>query len=157
MFKFPLTTKVSMAGPVAPLPSMTLPVTASPTTPMLPQNAPKPQAPVSPAPPPAPGIAANGGGARTGSKLTPRMPAPSATKAFKIGSVKLCNFAPPQDIFPSHHQPRVGVLNAVVDTGKNYLDGLGEYTADVLNENDKNTQRPNDPSVMPHYLGRPIV
>lgn len=144
MFKFPMTTKLADQTPVAPVLPGNPPMSAPPALPPL------------PAPPPPPGIAANGGGARMGHNAAPKLPPPSATKAFKISSIKLGNFAPPQDMFPQS-RPRTGIINAVVDTGKDYVHGLGEYTADVLQENMQKTQRPNDPSVMTHHLGRQIV
>ncbi len=117
-----------------------------------PSLSPTPPAPAPmPAPPPAPGIAANGGGAKMSRSPAAKMPSPGATSSFKIGSIKLA-FTPYM-----RPPPRVGVANAVVDTGKNYLEGLGDYTADVINENDKKTQRPNDPSLITHHLGRSIV
>lgn len=102
-------------------------------------------APMMPAPPPATGVAGNGGGGTMAPNKTVKSAPPGADKAFKLSSIKLSMLPVPPMQAP---KPRVGLIPALVDTGKDYLDGAGQYAVDVLEENNRTGQRPNDPRAM---------
>lgn len=137
MFRMPLTKLAVNVQPPAPE-AMPAPVMPSPVMPPSPMPPAPPPPMINPAP----------------KSLTPSPTpvTPGATKAFKKANIRdLYKLAlAPMNLPP---RPRTGLINAVTDTAKDYLDGAGQYSLDVLNENNKRTQRPNDPRVMSRIGG----
>ncbi len=147
MFRFPLTTKTAEQVMPTPAPMPAMPTPTISATPAVPQPAPSMNSQV----------AGNGGGGTRANKSVPTMPPgakPTSTVLAKTSQFKLSLYAPHMAYPPiQQQQPRTGLINATIDTGKDYLDGLGQYGLDVLQENTKRTQRPNDPRILQHHSG----